>query len=306
MTKYIAITGCSSGFGLKLVGLFLKDGWHVIAGLRSAKERSGLFTAEQAAHPGQLSLVDCDLLEGRSIAHFCQEVKRLTGGDLHALVNNAGIGQFGPAELTDSSLLRETMETNFFGTVAITRELLPLLRKTKGRIIVVSSIMGVCGFPLSSTYCASKFALEGYFESLYYELRDFGVKVCLVEPGGHRTDFLKNARTKNSGDPQTGSKSPYASMVKGYREMQRRIETRKPTPADHVVDRIVFLVKNPNPPLRSYCGKDAQIMRVVHKLVPRNLLVGTLRFLYGNMLAKFGSQTSSATNTVTGPGGDFQ
>lgn len=287
MQRTVAITGCSSGFGRILVQLFLKEGWQVLAGLRRAEQRTELFAEDQQRYKAQLHLLECDLQNEASVDAFAERCLTLRAGRLDALINNAGLGSFGPAELTSTEVLREAMETNFFGTVRLTRKLLPALRRSEGHIVVLSSILGLVGFPLTSTYCASKFALEGFFESLAYELAPQKIKVCLVEPGGHRTSFLGNSKMAAV---EGAEAAPYQNLLQGYEAMQKQVATRKPVRPEAVCERILALVQMQNPPLRSICGKDAQGLRFLHKLLPRNLAARFLTRVYQKVLARLAAQ----------------
>ena len=115
-----------------------------------------------------------------------------THGGLDALVNNAGAGHIGTVELEDPEELRRVMEVNFFGTVAVTRAAMPMLRSSRGRVVTISSVGGVVGQPFNEDYCAAKFAVEGFFEALAPVAGAVGVQVSLIEPGAVRSSFVEN------------------------------------------------------------------------------------------------------------------
>ncbi len=287
MPTNVVITGCSSGFGRILVRLYLEAGWKVFAGLRRVEERRADFSAELQSYGDKLQLLSCEMQDEHSLSTFASICLEQSLGQIHAFIANAGFGSFGPGESTEAEELRSVMETNFFGTVSLTRKFLPALRSTQGHLVVLSSVMGTVGFPLSSSYCASKFALEGYFESLAYELRPLGVKVCLVEPGGHRTNFLPNSSMAGESELAT---SPYAPQILGYKAMQAQIAQRKPIAPDPVCRRILALTADPKPPLRTYCGLDAQVLRMLHKFLPRNPLVAGLGAMYQRLLTRMATK----------------
>ncbi len=187
--KNVLITGCSSGFGLAMANTFLKNGWNVIAGVRSMDELPEDLLL--AASPN-LTIQKIDLTEKEDILSAKMLIQRKFQNELHCLVNNAGYMLVGPLEkLEDVQILNE-MQVNFLGHVLLTQACLPALRKSQGKIINISSALGYSGLPLHSLYCASKFALEGFSESLYYELKPLGVQVALIEPGIHRSKIFEN------------------------------------------------------------------------------------------------------------------
>src|SRR5688572_23972764 len=164
--KVVLITGSSSGFGRLLVKAFLARDWTVVGTLRNAQRSEEIFHEELKAYAGRFFAPPLDVTREEERAAACDFIERRFEGRLDCLVNNAGFGLFGPLEESSEAQIREQMEVNFFGTVLLTRSLLPSLRKSGGRIINISSAMGYMGMPLSSMYSASKFALEGFSESL--------------------------------------------------------------------------------------------------------------------------------------------
>ena len=183
------------------------------------------------------------------------------------LVNNAGYGLVGPFEETDEEEFRKQIEVNFFGSAFLTRSALPALRVARGKVIAVSSVLGYSGFPLSSAYCASKFALEGLFESLYHELRPHGVQVALVEPGGFRTKMADNTAF-GAGTFREGS--AYARQVGNLTRLREKMLSKPGRPPAAVAEAVLKLAKARTMPLRTVVGPDAQLVRVMQKLMPRN------------------------------------
>lgn len=187
MTQWALITGCSTGIGRELVTALLAQGWGVYATLRHASERVDLFKEELQKHPDRLRILELDVTNRDQRATVIRSVDRL---DL--LVNNAGYGLFGPLEELGEDQWRQQLETNLLGAALMTQEALPKLRESRGRVVFLSSFMGTVGHPLTSAYCASKWALEGLAESLSLELAPHGVNVNLVQLMGHRTSFAEN------------------------------------------------------------------------------------------------------------------
>ncbi|WP_224365607.1 SDR family oxidoreductase [Hyalangium versicolor] len=172
MKKTVLITGASSGFGKATAELFAARGWNVIATMRTPQDLPSAFVTRLDVQKPET--IRTAIAAG--LAKF---------GRIDAVVNNAGYGLFGVFELTPDEKVREQFEVNVFGVMNVVREVLPHFRETRaGCIVNVSSGAGVFGLPMISLYNASKFALEGFSESLSYELGALGIRVKIVEPGG--------------------------------------------------------------------------------------------------------------------------
>lgn len=178
MTSTVLITGASSGFGRSTAQLFADQGWNVIASMRSIADGAEL------ASVANVLVTRLDVQEPASIeATINAGIRRF--GQIDVLVNNAGFGLFGVFEGTSIAKIREQFDVNLFGAMDVTRQILPHMRQRKSGVIInVSSGAGVFGLPMLSIYTASKFALEGFSESLWYELAPQGIVVKIVEPGG--------------------------------------------------------------------------------------------------------------------------
>jgi short-subunit dehydrogenase len=184
MKKTVLITGASSGFGLMLATSLHQQGFNVVGTSRNPEKYSSTV-------PFKLLRLDID--DDISIQSFIDELfKNIKALDV--LVNNAGYMVTGIAEETPVEVGRQQFETNFWGTVKITNAVLPQLRKQKsGQIITISSMVGLIGPPNLSYYSASKHAVEGYFKSLRFELKQFNINVSVVEPGWFKTNLGLNA-----------------------------------------------------------------------------------------------------------------
>ena len=187
--KSVLITGCSSGIGLCAAHFLTAQGFQVIASARSIKDVATLIAAG-------LSAVQLDLADEASIEAGVAEALQLTGGRLYGLFNNGAYGQPGALEDLPTAALREQFNTNLFGTHHLTRLVLPvMLAAGEGRIIQNSSILGLVAMPFRGAYNASKFALEGYTDTLRLELAGTGVQISLMEPGPIETRFRANSKT---------------------------------------------------------------------------------------------------------------
>ncbi|MDB6178571.1 SDR family NAD(P)-dependent oxidoreductase [Paracoccus sp. Z330] len=184
MKKTVVITGASSGIGLDAARRMKAEGWHVIATCRRAEDIAARNAEGIACH--HLELADPD-----SVERFVQTVLSTTPPD--ALVNNAAYALPGAVEDIPRQALREIFETNLFGTHDLTTRLIPHFRKNGGRIINISSVLGLVGIPWRGPYVATKFALEGLTDVLRIEMHDTDVKVILIEPGPITSRIRLNA-----------------------------------------------------------------------------------------------------------------
>ena len=183
MDKVVLITGASSGIGLETAKLFQTKNWKVAATMRRPEDVPDL---DNIVDVERLRLDVTDASSVRSAID--QTLDRF--GRIDVVVNNAGYGLLGPFEAATEEQLRRQFETNVFGVFNVCREIIPYFRgERRGTIVNVSSLAGRTALPFSSLYNATKFAVEGFTESLQYELEPFGIKVKLVEPGPIRTEF---------------------------------------------------------------------------------------------------------------------
>jgi NAD(P)-dependent dehydrogenase (short-subunit alcohol dehydrogenase family) len=176
--KTILITGTSSGFGRTTAKLFASNGWNVVATMRQPETEMELVGFDNTL------VTRLDVQDHASIATAIEAgIDRF--GRIDALINNAGFGLFGLFEATSPEKIREQFDVNVFGVMGVTRAILPHFRENKrGLILNISSGAGVFALPMISLYCASKFALEGFSESLAYELASQNIIVKIIEPGG--------------------------------------------------------------------------------------------------------------------------
>jgi NAD(P)-dependent dehydrogenase (short-subunit alcohol dehydrogenase family) len=181
--KTIFITGSSSGLGRATAKLFASKGWKVIASMRNPANEK-----ELAKLPG-ITLMSLDITDPREIERVATEV--VASGGVDVVFNNAGYGLSGALEaLTDEQILR-VVETNMLGTIRTTKAFIPHFRqKRAGLFINTTSIGGLMAVPFNSLYHATKWALEGWSESMAFELNQFGIGIKTIEPGGMKTDFF--------------------------------------------------------------------------------------------------------------------
>jgi NADP-dependent 3-hydroxy acid dehydrogenase YdfG len=179
------ITGCSTGFGRVIAEQALAQGDQVIATARKIEQIKDL----EQKYPQTAKALTLDVTHKAGVENAVQESLKAFGR-IDVLVNNAGYGLTGSIEEVSDKEIRDQFETNVFGLLNVTRAVLPILRKQRsGHILNISSLAGRLGIPTMGIYNGSKFALEGISESLASELKPFGIKVTIVEPGGFATDF---------------------------------------------------------------------------------------------------------------------
>jgi NAD(P)-dependent dehydrogenase (short-subunit alcohol dehydrogenase family) len=268
MKKLILITGASSGFGKLTVPLLLQKGHTLILGLRGGANRlEQLFPTELKKHPAQLSAVDIHLEKTSEMKKAAELLDKSHGGKLDVLINNAGFGLMGVLEDQSEQQLRYQMEVNFFGATFLTQALLPALRKSRGRVLNVSSIAGLSGFPFYGSYNASKFALEGIMQGLAFDLMPFGVQVGMIEPGGFRTEFVnKRVFGENSNNP----KSAYFERNRAFLDTFDGDSVRLDDPirVAHLITKLCDVKKVP---FHNVIGKDARAAVLLKSLLPDSI-----------------------------------
>ncbi|MBL7717053.1 MAG: SDR family oxidoreductase [Bdellovibrionales bacterium] len=266
--KTIVITGCTSGFGLETSRRLLAQGHQLIGIARGGKARWMELLGPEASATGRALAYDADLAEAKTVEDAARKILA-ENPTVDVLINNAGIGLMGTAEDQDPEELRRQFEINFFSAVRLTQIFLPALRKSRGRIISVSSICGIATFPFYGAYCSSKYALESYMEALRHDLAGSGVQVGLIEPGTFRTEFAGRNfwLGKRSRDPS----SPHFARTQAFEGFVTRKRLSAPDP-DWVVRTMVNWVNQPKIPVRLLIGWDAKFLGFLKKLLPTQLL----------------------------------
>ncbi|WP_372448760.1 SDR family oxidoreductase [Streptomyces musisoli] len=209
--RTVLITGTSSGIGLAAAVAAARAGWRTVATLRDTTRADALRKAASEAGV-DLDIRRLDVTDEASVSAAVDGVIA-DHGRLDAVVNNAGAGHLGTLENDSVEDIRKVMEVNFFGVLNVSKAALPHLRATGGRLITVTSVGGVIGQPFNEAYCAAKFAVEGYLESLAPVARTLGVSVSVVEPGAVATEFVNNIGVDIDADIDAG---PYSGALRRY------------------------------------------------------------------------------------------
>lgn len=262
----VVVTGTSSGFGKLSALAFAEQGHRVIATMRNP-DRSGPLM-DEARRRQVADLIDICRLDVTDAAEAEQVMETVIAryGKLDVLVNNAGYAQGGMIEEVPLDEWRAQMETNFFAVVRLTQLAVPHMRRQRSGLIVnVSSISGRMALPGFGPYSASKFALEGFSESLRLELAPFGIRVVLVEPGSYRTEIWDKGFDRVPEQPD----SPYRPLQDAVFRQARHSAAHAPDPIA-VAERIVALAGQTRPPLRHPMGRGIRAALAARSLLPWN------------------------------------
>lgn len=259
----VFVTGASSGIGRAAVARLAEEGFDVIAGVRRDVD----------APPEASSHVLVDLSDPEGISTACKEVLAQSGGGLAGLVNNAGINVNGPFEVVPLEEWRRQFEVNLFGHLAVTKELLPALLGSRGRIVTVGSVGGRFSAPFLAPYSASKFAVRAWSEALRSELAPHGVQVVLVEPGAVATEIWGkgNEHADRTLESMTEEqRQRYADQVTGARRTADFAERNAVAP-EVAAGVIAKAMTSRSPRGRYLVGADARLQAGLSVLPTRTL-----------------------------------
>ncbi|WP_066586560.1 oxidoreductase [Sphingomonas pruni] len=247
MTRNWLVTGSSRGFGRALCEAILDSGDSLLATARDLAQLAGLGDGRA----GRLVTAPLDVTDETQARHAVATAIAEFGA-LDVLINNAGYGDIGSVEDTSLASYRRQIETNLFGTIIMTKAVIPHMRERRqGHIVQFSSVGGRRGAPGRSAYSAAKWGVEGFSEVLAGEMALIGVRVTIVEPGGFRTDFAGSSTTIEAGRPE------YDAVVGAAARMQRAYDGNQPGDPRRGAKAVLDVVNAENPPLRLPLGKDA-------------------------------------------------
>ncbi len=273
----IVITGASTGMGEHCALGLAERGYRVFAGVRKQEDGARL----KAAAKGNLTPVIVDVVKEDQVRAAAREVEQaLAGAPLTALWNNAGISVNAPLEFIALNDLRRQLDVNVIGQVAATQAFLPMIRKSKGRVLITGSIGGFFTTPMLTPYCMSKYAMEAMADGLRRELRPFGVHVVLLEPGGIQSkiwekgigeseQFIKNAPPEMM--------QVYGGLVGALRRVAPQMEKRS-HPPQAVLDCVIHAIESPRPKTRYRMGANSTAQKVISLMPDRwqDALVGRM------------------------------
>lgn len=268
MVNSVLITGTSSGLGLEIALYLAQCGFEVYATMRDLSRRDAL-DREAARRNVHLQVLQLDVTDPVSIQTAVVTVVKQVG-EVYGLINNAGINIGGYFEDLSEEEIRRVFEVNVFGTMAVTRAVLPHMRAARrGRIVIMSSVGGKIASLAATAYCASKFTLEGFGESLAQELGPFGVYVSLVEPGSVRTELYGRNRhiAARAMDPQ----GPYYEWFQQSQELLDQLARAPATSAVEVAGAVHHALTTEHPRLRYVVGRRTKLLLALRRYLPDEL-----------------------------------
>ncbi len=267
--KTVVITGASSGIGKAAAQVFAKAGWNVAATMRNPAKETELQQLKN------VRLYSLDVTDVASIGAALQAVQR-DYGRIDVVVNNAGYGVDGVFEAMTDEVIEKQFDTNVFGLMRVTREAIKIMRAQKGgTIIQIASMGGRLTFPLFSIYHGTKWAVEGFTESLQYEVAAMGIKVRIVEPGAIKTEFYGRSRQFIKPDYTTD----YDSFVNKSEKISVDAGSKGEDPKV-VAETILKAANATGNRLRYAVGSPAPLLLLLRKLLPDSLFFGIVRATY--------------------------
>ena len=260
MENVAVVTGSSSGIGFETSLALAREGYFTFATMRDIKKADAVKKiAEEENLPLKVIELDVDNEDSveNAIKSIIDEKQRID-----VLVNNAGWGIWGTGEDVSLEEFREQFETNFFSIVRLIQKVAPTMRKQgSGDIVNISSIAGRIGFPVSTAYISSKFALEGFSESLRFELGEFGINVIIIEPGVIKTNFFDSMKTAKKADVGETYRDITLKVITGVKMM-----AEMGTPPKEVAQVIINSIKEEKPLPRYIVGNDAAMFMESKKM----------------------------------------
>ena len=259
ITRIAVVTGSSSGIGFETALLLARSGFHTYATMRNL-EKSKSITEIANTEKLPLQVVQLDVNDDISVKNAIDKIVGAAAENkrIDALVNNAGYGLVGAFEDLSIEEIKAQFETNLYGVIRVTQQVLPVMRKQNsgGTIVNVSSVGGRIGVPILSAYQSTKFALEGLSESMSYELEPFGIRVVIIEPGFIRTNIVNSSTSAQKAlDP----KSPYFPLMQKVKNHFKSMmeNASSSSPPEEVAKVILQAITSKNPQLRYTVGNDA-------------------------------------------------
>ncbi len=270
----ILVTGCSSGIGLALAELLYDyPQYRVIV---TARKKSLKLLQDRFKENEHFLIRQLDVTSDSERVALIQEITKQWQG-VNILINNAGITYRAVLEHMSEANEFHQMSTNYLGPVGLIRQVMPYMRELgRGKIINVSSVSGMLAMPTMASYSASKYALEGMSEALWYEAKPLGINVSLIQPGFIRSNSFKNVYDGAGSKPEGGHEGVYGDYYENMAPFIERLMKLSPTSPKDVASLILKVIRTENPPLWIPATIDALIFYYLRRLVPRRLLLPLL------------------------------
>ncbi len=270
----ILITGASSGLGLAMARMYSKvEGYRVVM---TAKETSIRKLRQHFVESDTIMIHSLDVTFDEERQNLITAIEKKWGG-VDILINNAGISYRAVVEhMTDQDELFQ-LQTNYLGPMALIRLVLPRMReKGRGKIINISSVSGMLAMPTMSAYSASKYALEGASEALWYEMRPLGISVSLIQPGFIKSDSFKNVYYSEKSRPTANKDGAYSDYYAAMTPFIEKLMNRAPANPTQIAKKILKVIQTEAPLLWIPVTPDAYLFYYIRRLVPRRFLLPIL------------------------------
>lgn len=266
----LLLTGASTGLGLSLGKLLRHEHFHLVLTARtSSLDR---FKKEDILQSDHLWIRALDVTNPSERQNLIEEINSVLGG-VDILINNAGLSFRSVVEHVTGAERTRQMEVNFFSPMALIRLVLPSMRKKRlGHIINISSVGGMMAMPTMAVYSASKWALEGASESLWYEVRPWNIHVTLIQPGFIHSESFRNVKMTHLGEQASSSQTdPYHHHYFFMASFIEKIMRLTPYTPEHVARKVLKTIRQKNPPLRVPATIDAKLFSALRRMLPRDL-----------------------------------
>lgn len=267
----ILITGCASGIGFALAELFYQQTHFRV--VITARASSLPMLQEKFSESDRFLIRPLDIIHEQERRTLIEEIsEKWTGVDI--LINNAGISYRAVVEHMNDAEEQHQFDVNYFGPVGLIRAVLPHMREVgRGKIINVSSVSGMLAMPTMGSYSASKYALEGLSEALWYEVRPLGINVSLIQPGFIRSKSFMKVKYSDLSSPQKDSDGLYSDYYQNMTPFIERLMGLSLTTPKDIAARILRVIKRENPPLWIPATLDAMFFYYLRRFIPRRILM---------------------------------
>ena len=258
--KIAVVTGSSSGIGLETALHLAKNGFKTYATMRNTNKSDEIKQRSQSENL-PIEILQLDVTDDASVTNAINSIVEKEG-QINVLVNNAGYAILGSVEDISPEELRDQFETNVFGVYRTTAAVLPTMRRQKnGRIITIGSIAGFTGMPIASAYVASKFAIEGFTESLRHEVSPFGIHASVIEPGVIKTHIMKGGPVAK----KSMENSTYSEITQAIGKTMGEMMENQSSPPSVVAEAVLVAATTENPETRYTAGEDAKMIQQARK-----------------------------------------